>query len=139
MSVTSMRRIIKSDLKLLPYKMRKRQYLTLVQKQKRLSRANILLRHLKGGTAEQNIVFFLMQNSSQLNLLLTIRMRVYAKSSVVIDESVRTVYFQQKQFLLLVQAAASKSWKSTLIFVEQGLRTTDTSTLTIFWFQLLKI
>ena len=52
--VTSMRRIIKNDLNMLPYNMRKRQYLTLVQKQKkRLDRAKILLRDLKAGTAEQ--------------------------------------------------------------------------------------
>ena len=47
-----MRTIIKKYLKLLPYKMRKKQYLTFVQKQKRLNRAKILLRDLKAGTAE---------------------------------------------------------------------------------------
>ena len=35
MNVTSMRRIIKNDLKLLPYKMIKRQYLTSFKKQKK--------------------------------------------------------------------------------------------------------
>ena len=37
--------------------MKKRQYFAPVQKQERLNRANILLRGLKAGTAEQEIVF----------------------------------------------------------------------------------
>ena len=45
--------------------------------------------------------------------------RVYAKSSAVIDESVRTVYRRQKPFSIKMRASVSKSWKSSLIFVEE--------------------
>ena len=77
MNVTSMRRIIKNDLKLLPYKMIKRQYLTSFKKQKKKrDKANILLRDLKLARQREKLFFFLMKNSSQLNLMLTIRMTV---------------------------------------------------------------
>ena len=66
-SVTSMIKIIKKYIKLLPYKIRKRQYLTPAQKQKRLDRAIIFLQDLKTGKVEQEIGF-LMINSSQLKL-----------------------------------------------------------------------
>ena len=66
-SVTSMIKIIKKYVKLLPYKMRKRQYLTPAQKQKRLDRAIIFLQELMTGKVEQEIGF-LMINSSQLKL-----------------------------------------------------------------------
>ena len=56
-SVTSMRPIVKNDLQLSPYKMRKRQYLTPAQKHKRLERARFLLGELKAGTAQREIVF----------------------------------------------------------------------------------
>ena len=69
-SLTSMRRIIKNDLKLLPYKMRRRQYLTPVQNQNIFDRAKIL----EGWHGRARTRFYLMKKSSQLKLLLTIRM-----------------------------------------------------------------
>ena len=56
-SVTSMRTIMTKVLQLFPYKKRKRQFLTPLQKHKRLERAQLLLRELKAGTAEQEIIF----------------------------------------------------------------------------------
>ena len=64
-----------------------------------------------------------MKTSSQLKLLLTIRMtECTQKSSAVIDESVRTVYHRQKSFSLMVWATVSKYWKLPLIFVKQKLK-----------------
>ena len=70
-SVASMKTIIKNNFQLTLYKMRKRQYLTPAQKNKKLERANIILREMKAGTAEWEIVF-LMKNSSQMKPVLTI-------------------------------------------------------------------
>ena len=56
-NMTSIRSIIKNDLKLLPYKIRKREYVTPVQKQKSLGRAKILLKGLKACTTQCEIVF----------------------------------------------------------------------------------
>ena len=55
--VTSMRTIVKNDLQLSPYKIRKRQYFTPAQKHKRLEGARFLLGELKAGTAQREIVF----------------------------------------------------------------------------------
>lgn len=121
-SVTSMRTIVKNDLQLSPYKMRKRQYLTPAQKHKRLERAKLLLGELKAGTAEREIVF---SDEKLFTIEATVNNqndRVYAKSSADIDDSVRIVFRRQKPSSLMVWAAVSKSWKSPLIFVEQGVK-----------------
>lgn len=121
-SNTSMRTIVRKDLRLSPYKMRKRQFLTPLQKQKRLERAQILLRELKTDTAAQEIIFSdekLFTIEAQFN---NQNDRVYAKSSADIKDSVRTVYRRQKPSSLMVWAAISKTWKSPLIFVEQGVK-----------------
>ena len=73
LSATSVRRVIKNDLKLLPYRMIKRQYLTPVQKQKIIDRTKVLLKYLSLA-GQSNTSFFLNKNASQLKLLLTIRM-----------------------------------------------------------------
>ncbi|XP_076044989.1 uncharacterized protein LOC143027560 [Oratosquilla oratoria] len=90
-SNTSMRTIVRKDLRLSPYKMRKRQFLTPLQKQKRLERAQILLRELKTDTAAQEIIFSdekLFTIEAQFN---NQNDRVYAKSLADIKDSVRTV------------------------------------------------
>ena len=91
LNVTLTRRIIKNDIKLLLYNMRKQQYVTPVQKQKILDIANILLRDLKVGTAKQEIVFFKQLFTIEASVKHQ-NDRVYAKFSAIIDESVRTVY-----------------------------------------------
>ena len=130
-SVTSLRSIIKNDLNLPPCKMRKRQYLTLFIKQKILGKANILLESFEGRARNRFFwwktlieAFVNNQNDS-----------VYTKSSAVIDESVRIIYHRQKPFSLM----ESSNIGSQLWFLwNRGLRSTQMSTLIIFWFQLLK-
>ena len=134
MRVTSMRRIIKNYLKLLSYKMRKRQHLTPFEKQKRLDGANIFLEIWRlARESKKEIVYF---NDKLITIEASVNNQNDAKSSVI-DESVRTVYRRKKLFSLMVWAAVSKSWKSPLIFVEQWVKI-KTDTLIIFWFQLLK-
>ena len=53
----SMRIIIKEDLKASPYKIRKHQLLTNLQKQKRRERTQLLLNQLKGGMEVGKIIF----------------------------------------------------------------------------------
>ena len=76
---------------MLPYKIKKRKYLTRVQKQKRLDRAKILLRDLKSGTTEQDIVFSDEKLRTIKPCVHNQNDRVYAESSAVINESVKTV------------------------------------------------
>ena len=80
--------------------MKKRQYFAPVQKRERLNRANILLRGLKAGTAEQEIVFFfLMMNSSQFKLLLTILITAQNLQQSLMSP---WVYGRQKLFSLIM-------------------------------------
>eukprot|EP00095_Tigriopus_kingsejongensis_P008357 maker-scaffold1160_size58366-snap-gene-0.8 protein:Tk08357 transcript:maker-scaffold1160_size58366-snap-gene-0.8-mRNA-1 annotation:"peptidyl-prolyl cis-trans isomerase-like 2" len=54
-SRTTMTRVVKDDLKMIPYRLQKRQVLSALQKDKRIKRSRILLQELKSGTA-QNVV-----------------------------------------------------------------------------------
>ena len=126
-SVTSMRRVIKNYLMLLPYKMWMRQNL----KEKRLDRAKIFLRNWKAGTTKREIVFsdeklFTIETSVKNQ-----NDRVYLNSLAFIHESVITVYHRQKSFSLMVWA----SFTSDFLY-NRGLRSTHTSTLIILRFHL---
>ena len=58
MSIASIITILKNDLQLSLYKMRKIHYLPPAQKHKRLERSKLLLGELKADTAERETVFF---------------------------------------------------------------------------------
>ena len=57
MDPKSMRTIVKTDLKLSPFKLRKSQHLTVLQKKKRVNRSRLLLNLMKSGMCEEEIVF----------------------------------------------------------------------------------
>ena len=57
-SEPTMRRIVKTELKLSPLKMQTSQHLTDLQKEKRLTRAKMLLNKLKDGTDTAHVFFF---------------------------------------------------------------------------------
>ena len=89
---------------------------------KRLERAQLLLRELKVGMAEQEIIFSdekLFTIEASIN---NQNDRFYAKSSADIKDSVKTVFRRKKSSSLMVWAAISKTWTSPLIFVEQGVK-----------------
>ena len=101
-SNTTMRTTIKTDLQLSPYKLRKHQALTTLQKQKRLDRAKILVRELKTGMAAAKIIFsnekvFTVETkfNSQNN-------RVLTKCPQDIPDFLRTVYHCQKPSSVMV-------------------------------------
>ena len=56
-SEPTMRRIVKTELKFSPLKMQTSQHLTDLQKEKRLTRAKILLNKLKDGTDTAEVFF----------------------------------------------------------------------------------
>ena len=110
----SVRTIVEQDLKMSPYKIRTRQLLTDLQKRKRKERAKILLNRLKGGTEKGEISVeakFNTQND-----------RILGKSPKDLPDHLRFVSRRQKPSSVMVWGAISKSWKSPLIFVKEGVK-----------------
>ena len=62
---------------------------------------------MKAGTAKLNIVFYDEKLFTVVVYVYNLIERLYAKYSAVIDESVRTVYRQQKPFSLIMCAAVT--------------------------------
>ena len=121
-SEKTIRNIVKIDLKMSSFKMQTRQYLTDLQKEKRLARAKILLNKLKAGTDTDEIIFsdeklFTVESSFNRQ-----NDRVLAKSSADIPDLTRSVFRRQKPSSVMVWAVISKTWKSPIIFVPQGVK-----------------
>ena len=111
---------------------------TCLKAKKLLDRAKALLRYLKAGTAEQEIV---LSDEKPFIIVASVnnqKDRVYAKSSAVIDESVRTVYRRKRRFHSWCGLQSSNLGSHLWFSSNRGLRSTQTSTLIIFWFQFLK-
>ena len=118
----SVRTIVDQDLKMSPYKIRTRQLLTDLQKRKRKERAKILLNRLKGGTEKGEIVFSdekLFSVEAKFN---TQNDRILGKSPKDLPDHLRFVSRRQKPSSVMVWGAISKSWKSPLIFVKEGVK-----------------
>ena len=118
----SVRTIVEQDLKMSPYKIRTRQLLTDLQKRKRKERAKILLNRLKGGTEKGEIVFSdekLFSVEAKFN---TQNDRILGKSPKDLSDHLRFVSRRQKPSSVMVWGAISKSWKSPLIFVKEGVK-----------------
>lgn len=121
-SEKTIRNIVKIDLKMSSFKMRTRQYLTDLQKEKRLARAKILLNKLKAGTDTDEIIFSDEKLFTVESIFNRQNDRVLAKSSADIPDSTRSVFRRQKPSSVMVWAAISKTWKSPIIFVPQGVK-----------------
>ena len=118
----SVRTIVEQDLKMSPYKIRTRQLLTDLQKRKRKERAKILLNRLKGGTEKGEIVFSdekLFSVEAKFN---TQNDRILGKSPKDLPDHLQFVSRRQKPLSVMVWGAISKSWKSPLIFVKEGVK-----------------
>ena len=105
-----------------PYKIRTRQLLTDLQKRKRKERAKILLNRLKGGTEKGKIVFSdekLFSVEAKFN---TQNDRILGKSPKDLPDHLQFVSRRQKPSSVMVWGAISKSWKSPLIFVKEGIK-----------------
>ena len=118
----SVRTIVEQDLKMSPYKIRTRQLLTDLQKRKRKERAKILLNRLKGGTEKGEIVFSDEKLFSVEVKFNTQNDRILGKSPKDLPDHLRFVSRRQKPSSVMVWGAISKSWKSPLIFVKEGVK-----------------
>ena len=118
----SVRTIVEQDLKMSLYKIRTRQLLTDLQKQKRKERAKILLNRLKGGTEKGEIVFSDKKLFSVEAKFNTQNDRILGKPPKDLPDHLRFVSRRQKPSSVMVWGAISKSWKSPLIFVKEGVK-----------------
>lgn len=117
-SRTSMRRVLKDDLRMTPYKKKRGHGLTIAQKQSRLARCKELLRR----HAKSNIVFsdeklFLLQPSLNAQ-----NDRMYAVSIVDIPEDDLTVQRFQNVSRVMAWGAFSAGQKFPLVFIEEGVK-----------------
>ena len=105
-----------------PYKIRTRQLLTDLQKRKRKERAKILLNRLKGGTEKGKIVFSDKKLFSVEAKFNTQNDRILGKLPKDLPDHLRFVSRRQKPSSVMVWGVISKSWKSPLIFVKEGVK-----------------
>jgi hypothetical protein len=116
-----LRRIIKEDLGLKPYKKRKVHGLTDAQKEKRLVRSKQLLeRH--GSSDLEQLVFSDEKLFSVQEKLNSQNTCIYSLSIEDIPEHLRTVQRFQSEDKVMVWCAVSKKGKFPLVFVESGVK-----------------
>lgn len=120
-SPRTMRRVVKEDLKMSSFTLQKRQTLSEAVKKKRLERSKALLRELKSGTAGEIVwsdekIFTVEMAHNRRND------RIIGKSAKDIPYNQKTVHRTMKPASVMVWAAVSETWRSPLIFVEQGAK-----------------
>jgi transposase len=121
-SERSIRRILKEDLGLTPYKRRKVHGLSMQQRRARLERSNALLQRYDFGDVERIVfsdekLFVVEEHLNAQNDRV-----VYAASFEAIPERVRTVQRFQKPGSAMVWGAVSNRGKFPLVFVESGVK-----------------
>ena len=122
MSPSTMQRLLKSDLKVKPYKITKRQLLSEATKNKRFERANLLLKKLLDDTqptvlwTDEKLFTVQAIHNSQND-------RVWTKNRDSVPVENRTSFRRQKPASVMVWAGVTSSGqKSPLIFVEDGVK-----------------
>lgn len=117
---TTMRRIIHNDLKMFPFRLERKQFLTALTKEKSLRRSRMLLREVNTQTDEvvfsDEKMFTIEQSWNRKNDL------IIAKTAQDIPKSVKAVTRRQRPASLMIWAAVSRTWKSPLIFVPKGCK-----------------
>ena len=121
MSAATMWRLVRSDLRMKPFKLKASQLLSTATKTKRLARARLLLEQLQDGRL-RNIVFsdeklFSIQASFNHQ-----NDRVLATDSRNVPDKHRRVFRTQKPASVMVWAAVSQAGKSPLVFVPEGVK-----------------
>jgi transposase len=124
MGATTMRELVHEDLKMSSFRLEQKQFLSDLQKKKRLDRCKVLLNELKQGMDIGEIVF-------SDEKLFTVEASFNKKNDLVIGKSakdipahVKVVTRRQKPQSVMVWAAVSRTWKSPLIFVPPGVKVT---------------
>lgn len=120
-STRSLSRVVKLDLGLRPYKLRKLQGLSTDQMGKRLQRAKSLLKRFAKDDLE-NLVFSDEKFFSVRQCYNSQNVRIYAASVEDIPEDMRTVERFQAEQKVMVWAAVSKKGKFPLVFVNPGAK-----------------
>ena len=118
-----MRRICHNDLKMSPYMLQKRQLISanILVIEKRLAKSKLLLKRLKNGTL-QNLSFtdeklFTVQQAHNHQ-----NDRVLAKTLNSIPANTKKVFRTQKPASVMVWTAISEKGKSSLVFVNSGVK-----------------
>ena len=109
MSEKTMTNIVKTDLKLPPFKMQTFQHCTDLQKEKRLAQVKFLLNKLKAGMNTDEIIFSDEKLFTVKAICNQQNDQVQAKSSAVIPDFIRRVFICQKPSSIMVWAAISKT------------------------------
>lgn len=117
-----MRRIVKDDLGLKPYKMQRLHLIFATSKEKRLHRAKKILKEISSAGnkaftwSDEKILTVQPQMNSQND-------RVLADGPSSIDLAIRTVFRRQKPAGVMVWGAvASDGSKGPLVFIEEGVK-----------------
>ena len=118
---STLQRVVKFDLGLRPYKLRKLQGLTQDQRDKRHQRSKVLLKRFARKKLD-NIVFSDEKLFSVSEYHNSQNVRIYAASLEDIPEDMRTVERFQGEQKVMVWAAVSKKGKFPLVFVEPGTK-----------------
>ena len=121
-SPSTMQRLLKSDLKVKPYKITKRQLLSEATKNKRFERAKMLLTRLSDDTqptvlwTDEKLFTVQAIHNSQND-------RVWTKNKDSVSVEKRTSFRRQKPASVMVWGGVTSSGqKSPLIFVEDGVK-----------------
>lgn len=120
-SQPTLHRLVKEDLRLRAYKLRKLQGLTGPQKEKRLIRSKALLKRFAKSKLT-NIVFSDEKFFSVQQYHNSQNVRIYSASVEDIPEDMRTVERFQADRKVMVWAGISKKGKFPLVFVEPGAK-----------------
>ena len=122
MSPSTMRRLLKDDLKVKPYKITKRQLLSDTTKKKRLERAKILLEKLLDDT--QPPVLWTDEKLFTVQAIHnTQNDRIWTKNKESVPVELRTSFRRQKPASVMVWAGVTSSGlKTPLIFIEEGVK-----------------
>jgi inhibitor of nuclear factor kappa-B kinase subunit alpha len=118
---TTVRRIVRDDIGLKPYKRQKVHGLSTAQKDKRLVRCKRLLRW-SGNNRVNSIVFSDEKIFTVEEKLNKQNDRIYAAAIEDIPEEIRTVQRFQSPSSFMVWAAVSAKGKFPLVFVERGVK-----------------
>lgn len=117
-SQTSMRRILKEDLKTLPYKMQKRHELSTTHERMRLERCQHILNLSKNGTLP-NLAFTDEKKFDVKQCLNHQNDRVWSRDGSVEG---RRVNRRQNPLFVMVWAAITATGRSPLVFVPSGVK-----------------
>ena len=123
MSNGTLRNIVHKDLKISVFQIQKRQLLSEATKQKRMTRAQQLLKNLTDKHASTREVIWTDEK------LFIIEAAFNPKSDTVLGKSLDAIamssqshYRRQKPASVMVWAGVSATWKSPLIFVPEGVK-----------------